>query len=49
MPHLLDNFSLEVSDNANFIVKSYLYKCREASLSFGRKQTAGKIIPPSGN
>lgn len=44
MPHLLGNFSLEESANAKFIIKSYLYKCTEVSLSFGSKCTAGKII-----
>ena len=49
MSHLLGNFSLEESVNAKFIIKSYLYKCREVSLSFGNKHTAGKIILPPGN
>ena len=49
MPNLLGNFSLEESDNAKFITKSYLCKCKEVSLSFGSEYTAGKIIPPSRN
>ena len=47
--YLLGNFSLEESDNAKFIIKNYLCKCKEVSLSFGSEYTAGKIIPPSRN
>ena len=49
MPNLLGHFSLEESDDAKFIIKSYLCKCKEVSLSFGSEHTAGKIIPPSRN